>query len=365
MTIQLAVANSHGIAMASDRHIFRGGEPRSTGRDVKLIRLRGPVPAAMMASGPLAIFDVPVARLALPLQAALTMAAGVGAPEALAEAVLSVLDEPLPGAATPEEDAQLLRATAELVLDRALQDGADPESGLACVLDEIEQAAACRGETVLRELGGSLWGAHATRLPDVLSKPSHAAAFRAAPELCGRAVVSALTRDWGRPSDVFVTIGLVCPATGVPVLVSRRLWRGLGRRLHGVSRFVTDYEALWRSTRTVFVAQGSGRPVIEAMMDGMADSHWRQLAASERDGLSAGMNDRWNRAHDRLGVSSVTELGALAAGLVRGAEAIGFLTRESEGTVAPVDCMVLTANGAEAVSLPAGTEPTARMTLAG
>jgi hypothetical protein len=361
MTIQLALANSHGIAMASDRHVFRGGEARSTGRDIKLTRLGGPVPAAMMASGPLAVFDVPVARLALPLQSALAAAAAARTPEALAEAVLSVLDEPLPGAAAPDADALILQATAELVLDRALEAGTDAEAGLACVLEELERAAACRGESLLRALGGSVWGTYAPRLSDALAKPSHAAALRAAPELCGRAVVSALTRDWGRPSDLFVTIGLVCPATGVPVLVSRRMWRGLGRRLHAVSRFASDYEALWRSTRTVFVAQGSGRPVIEAMIDGVADSHWRRLPQAERDGMNGEMNERWNRAHDRLGVCSVAELGALAAGLVRGAEAIGFLTREAEGTVAPVDSIVLTTDGGHSATLPSGAEPLWRM----
>ncbi len=363
MTIQLAIANTSGIAMASDRHVFRGGEPRSTGRDAKLLRLRTSVPAAMMASGPLAVFEVPVARLAMPLAQALDSARAEGTPEALARAVLDVFDRPLPGAAAgrDEADAQVLGATAAMVLERALDAGHDPARGLKYVLEEIERAAACRGEAQLRETCEALWSAYAPSLPEALGKPGLAAAMRAAPELCGRAVVGALTRNWGRPSDLFVTVGLCCPATGVPVLVSLRLWRGIGRRLHAVSRFTTDHEALWHSTRTVFVAQGSGRPVIEAMLDGMADEHWRRMAPVEREAIGQAMSARWDRAHDQLGVSSLSELGGLAAGLVRGAEAVGYLTRDGEGTIAPVDCLVLTAEGVSAAPLPAGPDPVWRM----
>jgi hypothetical protein len=362
MTIQLTIANTYGIAMASDRHVFRDGETRSTGRDVKLYRLRTPAPAAMRTSGPLAIFDVPVARLVLPLARAITAAQAEGTPEALAEAVLDVFDSPLPGAPSGRDvaDAQVLGATAERVLKRAL-DAGDPRRGLEQVLAEIERATACRGEAVLREAGKMVWGAHSLHLLDTLGKPALAAAMRAAPELCGRAVIGALTHDWGQPSDLFVTVGMCCPATGVPVLVALRLWRGIGRRLHAVSRFATDYEVLWRATRTVFVAQGSGRPVIEAMMDGVADAHWQRMSRAEQEEVGPEMSARWDRAHDRLGVSSVAELGALAAGLVRGAEAVGFLTRDSEGTIAPVDCVVLTPHGVLGDGLPAGAEAVGRL----
>jgi hypothetical protein len=199
MTIQLAIANTYGIAMASDRHVFRGAEPRSTGRDPKLLRLRTTVPAAMMASGPLAVFEVPVARLALPLAQQLDAAQDEGTPEALARAVLEVFDRPLPGtsASRDEADAQVLGATAALVLERALGAGHDPARGLERVLEEIERATACCGEAELRETCAALWSAHAPGLPDALGKPGLAAAMRAAPELCGRAVVGALTHDWG------------------------------------------------------------------------------------------------------------------------------------------------------------------------
>ncbi len=361
MTIQLAIANSYGIAMASDRHVYRGGEARSTGRDVKLLRLGTRVPAAMMASGPLAMFDLPVSRLALSMQRAIEAAEPAATPEALAEAVLAVLDRPLPCAAgrgREEADAEVLAATAELVLERALgAGGGGAARGLQRILAEIEQAAACRGEATLRAVGHAVWNAHASRLCGTFGKPSLVAAIREAPELCGRAVVGALTRDWGKPSDLFLTIGMCCPATGVPVLVSLRLWRGIGQRLHAVSRFTTDYEALWRSSRTVVVAQGSGRPLIEAMVDGISDEHWRRMSATERDAVGPAMGARWDQTHDRIGVSSVAELGAIAAGLVRGAEAVGYLTREGEGTIAPVDCLVLTPYGTTACGLPAGAAP--------
>jgi len=354
MTIQLAIANTYGIAMASDRHVFRRAEPRSTGRDAKLFRLRTSIPAAMMASGPLAVFEVPVARLTLPLAREIEAARAEATPEALARAALAVFDRPLPGApaSRDEADAQVLGATAALVLERALNAGRDPAHGLARVLEEIERATACRGEAELRETCAALWSVHAPHLPEALGKPGLAAALRAAPELCGRAVIGALTRNWGRPSDLFVTVGLCCPATGVPVLVSLRLWCGIGWRLHAVSRFTADHEALWRSTRTVFVAQGSGRPVIEAMVDGMADEHWRRMSKPEREGIGAEMGLRWDRAHDQLGLSSVSELGALAAGLVRGAEAVSYLTGDGEGTIAPVDCLMLTPDGVDAAPLP-------------
>jgi hypothetical protein len=66
------------------------------------------------------------------------------------------------------------------------------------------------------------------------------------------------------------------------------------------------------------------------------------------------MGARWDRAHDRIAVSSLRELGAIATGLVRGAEVIGYLTREGEGTVAPVDCVVLTPGGIVECGLHAG-----------
>src|SRR6185312_7221568 len=135
MTIQVAVANCYGLAMASDRHVFRTGEARSTGLELKLVRLRGPVPAAMMASGPFAIFGLPVSRLALRLERNLARAeSGEPTPEHLAEAVLSTLEQPLGDALVPdsaEADASLLAKVVEDVVGQALEAGkGDPRAAL-------------------------------------------------------------------------------------------------------------------------------------------------------------------------------------------------------------------------------------------
>jgi hypothetical protein len=71
MTVQVAVMNGYGVALASDRHVFRASDTRSTGQEIKLLRLRGPVPAAMLTAGPFALFGLPAARLALRLERAL------------------------------------------------------------------------------------------------------------------------------------------------------------------------------------------------------------------------------------------------------------------------------------------------------
>ncbi|MBN9559200.1 MAG: hypothetical protein J0H14_00535 [Alphaproteobacteria bacterium] len=278
MTVQLAIANSYGIAMASDRHVFRDGPARSTGQEQKLLRLRTGAPAAMMAAGPLAILDTPVSRLALEVERAVRSAENVGRPEALAVAVLDALTGPVPRGPDPIQAA-------------------------------VQPAPA----------GG----------PDARSSR---------PASC----------------DLYVTVGLCCPATGVPVLVSLRLWRGLGDRLEFASRLESDYEAIWRSNRTVVVAQGAGRPIVEAMVDGIAGEHWGSLSAATRAKIGPSMSARWDRAHDRIAVSSLREMGAIATGLVRGAEVIGYLTREGEGTVAPVDCVVLTPGGTVECGLHAG-----------
>src|SRR5690349_20852261 len=126
MTIQVAVMNGFGVAMASDRHVYRGSDARSTGQDTKLVLLRGTVPAAMMASGPFAVFGLPVSRLAIRLERALLVSAGEG-PEGLASAVLGALGQPLDGPA--DADADIVAETADAVIQRALARGSDPRAG--------------------------------------------------------------------------------------------------------------------------------------------------------------------------------------------------------------------------------------------
>lgn len=356
MTIQVALANGHCIAMASDRHVFRGGETRSTGQDVKLHTLAGPVPAALMAAGPFALADMPVSRLALRIERALADAAPAGAgPEALADAVLRAIEQPvLPDAAG--SDALVLARLADEVLAPVLAAGGDARADLHSLLRDIERAPFCRGGERVERSVREAWPERAEGLSRIVTKPVVAAALDTVPDLCGRAVIGALARDWLKAGDVHLTVGLVCPATAIPVLIALRLWRGIGNRLHIASRLDGDYECLARANRTVVVAQGTGRAVIEAMVDGIAEDHWSRLPAAQHDRLQPAMTARWDKAHDRIGVSSGRELASVAGGLVRGAEVIGYLTRDSEGTVADIDCVVLGARGAARTVLEAGPD---------
>ncbi len=347
MTIQVAVMNGYGLAMASDRHVFRGSDTRSTGQEVKLLRLRGSVPAAMMASGPFAMFGLPVSRLVLRLERAL--AASSRTPEALARAVLAAFAARLEGAAQ-EADADLMAEVAAEVAARARRAAPGAAAGLLAVLAEQAAAPALPDAAAVEAAGQAAWAACAARMAGA---GTDLAGLLAEPELSGRAVAGALSRDWRRAGDLYVTVGLVCPATGVPVLIALRLWRGLGGRLHFASRLDADYEAAWRAGRTVVVAQGSGRPLVEAMLDGLAEEHWAALPPAGQEGVRPGMDARWDRAHGRLGIASPEELAAVATGLVRGAEVIGFLTREAEGTVAEVDCLRLGPRDVAAGVLPA------------
>jgi hypothetical protein len=350
MTIQVAVMNGFGVAMASDRHVYRGADARSTGQDTKLMLLRGTVPAAMMASGPFAVFGLPVSRLAIRLERALLASAGEG-PEALASAVLGTLEQPLDG--PTDADADIVAETADAVIQRALARGRDPRSGLERLLAELELAPRCRDSEAIEASGQAAWQA---ALPSLMAKPAVADALRHAPELYGRAVVGALARDWRKEGELYLTVGLCCPTFGVPAVVALRLWKGIGNRLHFASRFDRDYEAAWKAGRTAVVTQGSGRATVEGMVDGLADEHWSRLSTTDRDGIRGGMNGRWEAVHTRLGVSTPRELAAVATGLVRGAEVLGYLTRESEGTVAEIDCAILTPRGATYSTLSAGPD---------
>jgi hypothetical protein len=339
MTIQVSVMNGYGLAMASDRHVFRGGNTFSTGQEIKLRPLRGTVPAAMMASGPFAVFGVPVSRLALRLERTLADSAARGAstPDALAEAVLRALETPLEGPAVADDD--ILAEVAEQVLGRAMA-GGGTEAGLTRFLDELAQAPRCRGaaDSAGRALNVEMLTARLAGRPGV-------ELLRRAPELCGRAVAESLGRDWRGEGELFLTVGAVCPATGVPLLIALRMWRGIGNRLHFVSRLANDWTSAWTAGRTVLVAQGSGRALVEAMVDGLSEDHWDRMESGCRDTLRGELGKRWDTALDRLGISSPDELGSIATGLVRGAEVVGFLTRDGEGTVAGVDGVVLTPMG--------------------
>lgn len=353
MTIQVAVMNGYGIAMASDRHVFRGDDIRSTGRDIKIQRIAGPVPAAIMAAGPFTMFGLPVARLALRLERLISAHAEAG-PEALADAVLTALDAPLDGPVS-ESVGDGLADAARAVAARAREVAQDPQAALERVLDEIERARRCRGGEAHEAAARLAWD---TRGRDLVGRDAALAPFAATPDIFGRAVAGAVGRDWRRSADLFLTIGLVCPRLGVPALIALRLWRGFGGRLAFASRLDADYEVSWRAGRTVVVAQGSGLPLIEAMIDGLAPDHWSKLPEADLPDARARIDRRWDRSHERLAVATPHELCGVATGLVRGAEVIGFLTRDEESTVAEVDCLALTARGAAPFTLAPGPERT-------
>jgi hypothetical protein len=126
MTIQVAVSNAYGVALASDRHVYRHGQTLSTGRQTKLARLRGPVPAAMMSAGSFSVLGFPVSRMALQFERALATAQGEG-PDGMAHAVLRVLERPLEVKGCTDEfpgrDLEALARAAELVVGRAMAYG--------------------------------------------------------------------------------------------------------------------------------------------------------------------------------------------------------------------------------------------------
>jgi len=346
MTIQVTVANAYGVAMASDRHVYRAAQTLSTGRHVKLHRLRGPVPAAMMCAGRFSILGFPVSRLSLQIERALADAAGAG-PESLAKAAIDVLRQPL---CVPDggDDAEALAAVAELVVGRAQAYGGT-EAAFGRLLAEIGAAPRCHGGDAVEALGRSAWRASADALA---TSPSVAAALKRTPDLLGEAVIGALVRNWSRPADVQMMVGLCCPATGVPAVVAVKIWKGLSGRLLFAARAEHPSYVLHRAGRSLVLSQGSGRGNVCAMIEGVSEDHTTGQAPSET--ITAAVDKRWQHVHDRIGVSSPAELASVAAGLVRGAEVIGYLTGEDEGSIAEVDSLLLTPQGVATYTL-AGT----------
>jgi hypothetical protein len=359
MTIQVAVSNAYGVALASDRHVYRHGQTLSTGRQTKLARLRGPVPAAMMSAGSFSVLGFPVSRMALQFEQALAASHSEG-PDGMAQAVLRVLERPLDVKdctdESPGHDLQALARAAELVVGRAMAYG-DAGTGLEKLLDEIARTPRCQGCEEVEELGRSVWHHQAGKLPEMAASPSVAEALSSAPRLLGEAVIGALVHGWSRPADVNLTVGLCCPDSGVPAVVAVNIWKGLGRRLLFAARHDRAYYALHRAGRSLVISQGSGRGNVCAMIEGVSENADPEQERADR---TAAIDRRWQRAHDRIGVSSPAELVGIAAGLVRGAEVIGYLTGDDEGSVADIDAMLVTPQGLAAHTLtgtPDGLSP--------
>lgn len=341
MTIQVTVANAYGIAMASDRHVYRHGYALSNGRQSKLVPLRTPMPAAMMAAGTFSLFGVPLSRLALSIERALAAAPEAG-PDALAECVLDVLDAPLPAMECEQDrhrrDVESLARTAELVAGRARAFG-EADDGMVALLREIERAPRCRGGEAVEAHGRSLWESSAAVLPGLARCPIAAGLLNSTPALMQEAVIGAMVRDWTRPADANLAVGLCCPRSGVPAVVSVNLWKGLGDRLLFAPRHDRPCFSLHQAGRSLLLSQGSGRQNVLAMLDGNAGEATDEAAETARK------DARWERLHDRVSVSSVEELTAIASGLVRGAEIVGYLTGEDESSVIEVDWARLTPAG--------------------
>jgi hypothetical protein len=341
MTIQVTVANAYGVAMASDRHVYRAAQTLSTGRQVKLHRLRGPVPSAMMCAGRFSVLGFPVSRLSLRFEQALEEAAAAG-PEALAEAATAVLRQPL---CVPDggDDAEALAAVAEMVVGRTQAYGGT-EAALGRLLAEIGAAPRCHNSDAVEAVGRSAWRAGALAAsPSLATSPSLAETLKRTPDLLGEAVIGALVRNWSRPSDVQLMIGLCCPVTGVPAVVAVNIWKGLSGCLLYAPRADQPACLLRRAGRSLVLSQGSGRGNVCGMIEGVSGDHTDGSAQTET--IAAAVDRRWQHVHDRIGVSSPAELASVAAGLVRGAEVIGYLTGEDEGSIAEVDSLLLTPQG--------------------
>src|SRR5690349_11631517 len=99
-------------------------------------------------------------------------------------------------------DAAILAELADEVVEEALEARSDPQTGLESLVAELERAPRCRGGEIIEALGRSVWQARVSALTPLVSKPHVAQALREAPELCGRAVIGALSRDWRKASEL-------------------------------------------------------------------------------------------------------------------------------------------------------------------
>jgi hypothetical protein len=349
--------NSVGIAMASDRHMYRRDDFRSTGLECKLSRLHGRVPAAFMHSGRMSVLGLPTARLTYRLSRALQCVAPGSGPDSLAESVVRALGAP----ASPDDiasgypepnDAAVFADTLNAIVSASSY--AVGAQGLRDIIDQASAASAYidtdpgQAESLSRQV----WAARLSDIPCFLDVPAQAA-FSAQPELCAEAVVQVMSRAWQvREPHTSLMVGLCCPDTGVPVLVAVEAWAGLGNKKMLTSRLARRHVAAWRSGATLLTTQGSGKETVHAMLDGIEGENWLALDAADRGGQASVINERWARAHEGLAVASVKELSSVATGLVRAAEIMGFLLGRDEGTVATVDCVQITPEGTYRTTMP-------------
>jgi hypothetical protein len=349
MTIQVAVLNGRGLALASDRHVYRRDDARSSSREAKVQVLGGRVPAALMQAGLLTLMDAPTSRLPIRLERAL--AAADEGPEALAEAALDALAScvPSPQADHASDDATVIAAT----LRSLAADAAASKLGFASWAADF--CARARETDGFLDRDPEADAAQARRAWSVAGVPGieisgsreAAEALRSVPQACEAAVVAALSRAVRSTPDSSFVVGACCPSTGVPVLVAVDAWPGLGNRFLLRSRLAGRFKAAWRTGATSILAQGSGRETVNAMLDGIDEENFCVLDKSQRTAQRQVVEARWGRAHLSVSLSSERELATVASGLVRAAEVMGYLVGSREGTVDAVDCVLLTPYGVE------------------
>ena len=317
----------------------------STGRQAKLQVLRGSIPAAMMSAGSFSLCRVSVFRASRCRSSVLLPPRRKRVRRVSRRAVLSVLARPLELQGTEDEialrDAEALARAAELVVGRALSYG-NCRLGIEKLLEEIRQAPRCQGGEEVEKLGRSVWRSNLDKLPRLAASPGIAEVLRHTPELLGEATISAFVRDWNRPPEASVMVGFCCQETGVPAAIAVNIWKGLAS-VCCLRRAMTGRIPAASRRAEPRLSQGSGRANVCAMVEGIAESYMKDCR--DREAVAAAVDNRWQRAHARIAVSSPAELASIAAGLVRGAEVVGYLTGEDEGSIADIDCALLTPSG--------------------
>lgn len=358
MTIQVAIMNADAVVVASDRHIYRRGDERSTGRECKIHVLRGPVPGAVTFSGLTAVFDVPLHRLVPRIDRAIA-AVPPGNPGALGRAVLGVFDQP---ACEPQfsedevagDDRRVLRDVMDCVASTATKRDGRPVETLRFLMDEIAAADQFPDETELAARAADAWDLHYERLRGSVRQAWAKEALADAPELCRGVVAGAMSRKW-RPNPEFQAfVALWCPQTSVPVLVAIKGWRGLGNRIVWLPRLEPDgYLAALHTGATALLSAGSGSGAVSAMLDGFPSEALEAASPDGTTALRALSGRRWDAMHQAVRVASGSELVGIATGLVRGAELLGFLTGRAEGSLDEIDAVMIDAHGMHRYALAA------------
>jgi hypothetical protein len=341
--------NGRGLALASDRHVYRRDDARSSSREAKVQVLGGRVPAALMQAGLLTMMDAPTSRLPIRLERALASAAE--GPEGLAEAALAALasSAPSPDDGSGSDDATVIAVTLRSLVSEAVaaKQVFAAWAGAFCGRAKDAEGFLDRDRAADAEAARAAWSEVSVQALERDASREVAEALRASPQACQSAVVAALSCAVRSTPDSSFVVGACCPSTGVPVLVAVDAWAGLGGRFLLGSRLAGRFKAAWRTGATSILAQGSGRETVNSMLDGIDEENFCVLDRTQRSAQRRIVEARWGRAHLSVSLSSERELATVASGLVRAAEVMGYLVGSREGTVDAIDCVLLTPYGVE------------------